>query len=174
MGRLMGRLMGPPLPPQPDGDFALSRPRSPSHSSYEKQDLLLMNSRASTGAAMPQTLSLIGRNGRADPGPGALLTGVVITIGLFVAFLMANRAMLVKEYVLFGDYAADVLQTQRAAHDFILIGHYNTYRCNHPGPFFLYLRLLGQWQSFPSPWASSRSFWNSDAATGRWAGSGAA
>lgn len=80
-----------------------------------------------------------------NSGPSAALTGIIAALGLFLALVLANRATLVGEVVLVGDYASDLLQTQRAEHGWLLVGHYNTYWCNHPGPFFLYVRLLGQW-----------------------------
>jgi len=40
---------------------------------------------------------------------------------------------------------ADILLTQRAAHGWLLTGHYSYFGVHHPGPFFLYVRLLGQW-----------------------------
>jgi hypothetical protein len=78
-------------------------------------------------------------------GPSATLTGIVAGLVLFAALVLANRPIFVGEIVLLGDYASDILQTQRAAHGWLLVGHYNTYWCNHPGPFFLYERLLSQW-----------------------------
>lgn len=49
------------------------------------------------------------------------------------------------EYAPVSDAAADILLTQRAAHGLLLTGHYSLVGVHHPGPFFLYIRLLGQW-----------------------------
>jgi hypothetical protein len=41
------------------------------------------------------------------------------------------------------DNATDILLVQRAHHGLLLTGHYSGLGLNHPGPFFLYFRYLG-------------------------------
>ena len=77
--------------------------------------------------------------------PTALETGIAITIGLFGLLLAANWTSVTTEMIVTGDRAADILLTQTAAHKWLLVGHYNIYGVHHPGPFFLYTRLLAQW-----------------------------
>lgn len=81
------------------------------------------------------------------PGPTALRTALTVAVILFSLLLFENRATLTMDFVPSGDVAADILLTQRAAHGWLLTGHYSFVGVNHPGPFFLYVRLLGQWLS---------------------------
>lgn len=77
--------------------------------------------------------------------PTPLRTGLTVALILFPLLLLANRATLTMDFVPNHDYAADILLTQRAVHGWLLTGHYSFVGVNHPGPFFLYVRLLGQW-----------------------------
>lgn len=78
-------------------------------------------------------------------GPAAPAIGMTVAIVLFVAMLVTNRAILEMDFIPFSDFAADILLTQRASHGWLLTGHYSFVGVNHPGPFFLYIKLFGQW-----------------------------
>ena len=74
-------------------------------------------------------------------------TGVVTAALTFILLLASNRTILSIDFIPDMDAAADILLTQRAKHGWLLTGHYNTTGVHHPGPFFLYIRLIGQWVS---------------------------
>jgi hypothetical protein len=82
---------------------------------------------------------------RLSVGPAAGVTGLVVAVIFFVAMLVIKRTILEMDFILSGDFAADVLQTQRVTQSWLLTGHYSFAGVNHPGPFFLYVRLLAQW-----------------------------
>jgi len=82
--------------------------------------------------------------GSGGKGPTAWETGFAVAGILFVLLLLTNGPTLTTDITLRGDLAADLLLTQRAAHGWLLTGPSATYGVHHPGPFFLYIRLLGQ------------------------------
>ncbi|MDR3516757.1 MAG: hypothetical protein P4M00_13145 [Azospirillaceae bacterium] len=74
-------------------------------------------------------------------------TGIasLTAIALFALLLISNAPTLTHPFIPGSDYAADILATQRAAHGLLLTGHPSVAGFNHPGPFFLYFRILAQW-----------------------------
>jgi hypothetical protein len=74
--------------------------------------------------------------------PPFLLRAVVCWTA-FVLVMVLHRALPVADTAVWGDPAADMLLTERAAQGALLTGHYSRFGFNHPGPFFLYVRHLG-------------------------------
>jgi len=83
--------------------------------------------------------------------PGHAITGVITALALFAALIIANRPWLTMDYVPYSDQAADILLVERSG--LLLTGHSMGFGqiagAMHPGPFFLYFRLLGQWLAGP-------------------------
>lgn len=71
--------------------------------------------------------------------------GTTVSAVLFALLIAANWPLFSADYSPLGDHALDILLTQTAEHRLLLTGHYSVSGIYHPGPFFFYIRLFGEW-----------------------------
>lgn len=76
--------------------------------------------------------------------PGAVAAGAITAAILFLALAAVNWPLIRSDFSPAGDLAADMLLIERAHGGWLLTGHYSLTGANHPGPYFLYARFLGE------------------------------
>jgi hypothetical protein len=69
---------------------------------------------------------------------------LILTAAFVLLILVLNFQLFTHPIVEFSDYAANSLLVQQAKHFTLLTGHYSRWGFHHPGPFFLYLFVLGE------------------------------
>jgi hypothetical protein len=73
------------------------------------------------------------------------VSAVLLSSALFLSSsLLHNAFVFTTEIVPTSDAAADTLLIDRIVHGDLFVGHYSRFGFNHPGPFFLYARYLGE------------------------------
>jgi hypothetical protein len=85
---------------------------------------------------------MMARNGPGRSSPRSFEIFLIIFAVFFLLAVGSNLQQILQDITPMGDLACDMLLMEQSRDSPLLFGHFSRYEFNHPGPFFLYVRIL--------------------------------